>query len=115
VVRIRRRVWEDDPGDLLSPMHYEVTQLERESDDPRVRDRPPAERKVFAVLLDGRERTVRQIGDDLAARFGPLTRQTIQKALQALDDDDLVDSSPSGPGRPPALWWIVAEEEEKTL
>jgi hypothetical protein len=112
VVRIRRRVWEDDPGDLLSPLHYEVTQLERESDDPRVSGRPPAERKVFAVLLDGRERTVREIGDEIAARFGPLTRQTIQKSLQALDDDDLVDSSQSGPGKPAARWWIVGEEAE---
>jgi hypothetical protein len=111
VVRIRRRVWADDPADLLSALHYEVTELERESDDPRVRDRPPAERKVFAVLLDGRQRTVRQIGDDVAARFGPLTRPTIQRALMALDDDDLVDSSGLQPGNRAVHWWIVEEGE----
>ena len=71
--RIRRRVWADDPDDLSSPMHYEVTRVDfpAPARDPALDGSSPPARRVLAVLdADANGETVRTIGDALARRTG---------------------------------------------
>lgn len=90
-VRVRRTIWADDPDDLDSPLHVEVEVLTADDELPGT-DRPPAERRVLAILDAADEPlTVRVIGDRLAAEGKPLRRPTISRALNALADDDLAD------------------------
>lgn len=85
-LRIRRRVWTDNPDDLNSPMHYTVEELEpkhRNDADPMT----PATRRVLAVLAASiTTLTVSDIGDVLAndSTGIPLKARTIQASLNEL-------------------------------
>ena len=109
-LRFKREVWADDPDDLSSPLHYVVTRLDPEPDDPLTQGMTRSARRVFDVLGSGARMTVRNIGDDVAQKFGPLTRQTIQKALDELLKGGLVDSDNPGPGKT-ARWWVSDDDE----
>jgi len=87
---VRRRVWTDDPNDLASPMHYEITELAASEDDPGARPRRGATatdrvRDVMSAATGAM--TVQQIGDALAANGRPMKARTIQDALAALRTD----------------------------
>jgi hypothetical protein len=95
-MRIRRRVWADDPDDLNSPMHYEVDQLGDmylpvEGELPAMR---PSAGRVLAVLRKAAgSLTTQAIGDELAAdNVGfPLKKRTIQAALEELETMGLAE------------------------
>jgi hypothetical protein len=85
--RIRRKVWADDPRDLASTLHYEVSRIEApgESSDPALAGLRPSAVRVLAVLEKVSDWcAVREIGDVLAETSGPLKARTIQDALAAL-------------------------------
>jgi len=108
-VQIRRRVWADDPEDIGSALHYEVTRVEAfEMDtDPTMAGLNPAAIRVRAVLdADGQSRTVREIGDVLAddpSGRGPLKARTIQDALNKLRDAGLAIPE-AGSGTRAGMW-----------
>ena len=95
--RIRRRVWTDDPDDLASAMHYEVTKMESAEmpDDPSHLGLRPAAIRVLNVIVKTDDWwTVRTIGDALAedetGRL-PLKARTIQDSLKQLVAAELVE------------------------
>jgi hypothetical protein len=96
--RIRRRVWSDDPNDLSSAMHYEVTHLESGAPvtDPGAGDLTPSARRVLAIL-DGSDQwwTVQSMGDAVAADstgMGGLKVRTIQAAFSQLVKADRAEA-----------------------
>jgi hypothetical protein len=103
-VRIRRRVWVDDPDDLASAMHYEVERIEtsERTHDPALAGlRPSAVRVLDALegaLSDPTGISVRVIGDHLAGdgMGPPLKVRTIQAALKELDEAGLAELSVAG-------------------
>jgi hypothetical protein len=115
--RIRRKVWTDDPNDLSSPMHYEVTVMVA---DPGQRPDghdglKPASVRVLAVL-NGSDQwwTVRGIGDVLAndSTGGlPLKVRTIQDALKQLIDAELAESK-GVLGGLPGQWRSIHAQRE---
>ena len=84
-LRVRRRVWADDPADLGSPLHYELEMLE---DDDQDDDHSPAQRRTLNILQAASEPlTVLQIGDRMAVDgtgMNVLKKRTIQDALNVL-------------------------------
>lgn len=93
-LRLRRRVWAEDPADLGSPLHYAVEVVEDDEAGPvEGAGLRPSAARVRAVLAAATEPlTVKLIGDRLAAAGRPLKRRTIQQALTDLGDD--VDEFP---------------------
>ncbi len=92
-IRIRRRVWADDPADLSSPLHYEIERLEN-VDAPSNNGMRPATKRVLNVLkVATTALTVREIGDDLARDSTgiPLKTRTIQAALTELKSAGLAE------------------------
>jgi hypothetical protein len=89
-VKIRRRVWADDPEDIGSALHYEVELLEGSGadGDAELAGLSPAAVRVNASLKSTDEwLTVHQIGDIVALdKSGgpPLKVVTIQSALRVL-------------------------------
>jgi len=93
-LRIRRKVWADDPADLSSRLHYEVERLV-DVQAPPADGMRPATRRVLAVLqITATALTVREIGDDLArdATGIPLKARTIQTSLKELEEAGLAKS-----------------------
>lgn len=87
-LRIRRRVWTDNPDDLAAPMHYEIELLEGRTPGAANDSMKPATRRVYDVLTAAAGLlTVTQIGDVLANdNTGmPLRVRTIQDALKDLE------------------------------
>lgn len=84
-LRVRRRVWADDPADLGSPLHYELELLE---DDDHDDDHSPAQRRTLNILqAAGEPLTVVQIGDRMkvdGTGMNVLRKRTIQDALNVL-------------------------------
>ena len=105
-LRIKRRVWADDPDDLGSPLNYEVDVVDDdpfESDDSGAGLTPKA-RRVLGFLA-GTPITVRDLGDLCAGEGRPLKARTIQVALNELDDAGLAESL-DGAGPRGALSWV---------
>ena len=107
-VRIRRRVWADDPDDLTSPLHYEVAPVEtaEESSDPVMSGMRPSARRVLAALegpfaTDPDGMDVRRLGDLVAVdgQGQPLKVRTIQDALKQLHE-----AGHAIPGGSAGLW-----------
>lgn len=96
-IRLRRRIWADDPNDLASALHYEVCQLDTDdrSTDPELADLRPAAIRVLRMLEAAADPlTVSQIGDALATDatgLSPLKRRTIDDALARLSERDLAE------------------------
>jgi hypothetical protein len=103
--RMRREVWTDDPADLSSPMHYEV-EVTEEGIVART-DLSPSQDRVLAALRGRGARTVAEIGDTLAgdSQGLPLKPRTIQKALTALAEKELVDGG--GEEGKAGDWWAL--------
>jgi hypothetical protein len=97
-LRVRRRVWADDPNDLASALHYEVTRLAR-GDQPvegELAHLRPSARRILDVLRARPKEwmTTRDIGDDLVkdeTGLGGLKVRTIQDGCQKLVEGDHVD------------------------
>ncbi|MDP9388178.1 MAG: AAA family ATPase [Actinomycetota bacterium] len=114
-LRIRRKVWADDPDDLASPMHYEVERLEAKSlGVSPVGDIRPATARVLAVLTAASTGiTVSEIGDDLATDatgLKPLKARTIQASLKELEEAKLAECEHLG-GRA-YVWRALGAAEE---
>lgn len=108
-LRLRRRVWAEDPSRLSSPLHYELEQVTDEppSGLPHLDSSvPPAASRVLAVLArEAGGLTVSEIGDRLAQQARPLKKRTIQEALGQLGDRvDAVELDGRGTRR-----WFVTE------
>jgi AAA domain len=103
-VRLRRRVWSEDPESLAAPLHYQVDVLASEPTkaEPPTKELSWPERRVLDVLGGGDRLSIRKIGDALAAdSVGiPLRRPTIETALEALAGRGLADG---GNG----VWWAL--------
>lgn len=116
--RIRRRVWTDDPEDLMSPLHYEVDLVES-GDSYQDDGFRPSTRRVHEVLAkhDDGWLTIRDIGDRLAeAGSGmPLKARTIQAALGDLKDKNLAESLGEAgmPGRWREVRTPVLDEDDR--
>lgn len=95
-LKIRRKVWADDPADLSSPLHYELHGVDGDEDDKD--ERSPAQRRILNVLCSASgPLTVREIGDLLAndGHDMPLKRRTIQDCLKSLAEfGEAVDDNP---------------------
>ena len=108
-VKIRRKVWADDPEDIGSALHYEVELLAVGGIDPEA-DKAglsPAAIRVDAILsaIDGWQ-SVHQIGDSLATDQSggpPLKVVTIQKALRSLETVGMAQKM--GGQRPNSYEW----------
>lgn len=109
-IRLRRRIWADDPDDLASALHYEVEELAVDNQgaetDPELGGLRPAAVRVLRVIevAEG-PLTISQIGDVLATDatgLSPLKRRTIQDALERLAERDLAE--PTGILGGAGLW-----------
>jgi DNA-binding transcriptional ArsR family regulator len=116
-VRVRAKIWADDPDELASDLHYEVEQLEAliESDvESELTGLRPAAVRVLRVLEAATEYlTVGEIGDALAVDSTGRTSlkpRTIQEALKSLSEADLVESTSLLGGN--ALRWRVCVSQE---
>lgn len=114
--RFRRRVWSENPGDLDSPIHYEIEQLDgTEAALSGSSGLPPAAQRVHAALLSksGEWLAVRDIGDIVAldqSGKGGLKARTIQDALKNLKEGSLVVAHPGNGSGGPGLWQVPALE-----
>lgn len=112
-LRIRRKVWADNPADLSSPLHYELHQVAPD-EDADTNDHTPAQRRTLAVLDAAPDPlTVREIGDRLAddGTDMPLKHRTIQDALKSLRDyGEAHDNNP--PQGTPARWSAGPKEQQ---
>jgi len=97
-IRIRRRVWSDDPDSLVAPMHYEIEQLGDcylpiTEDDNLPAMRPSAARVLAVLNVAASALTTHHIGDELAADSTgvPLKKRTIQAALEELEGMGLAE------------------------
>jgi hypothetical protein len=114
-LRLRRRIWADDPDDLASALHYEVEVLAGTSEETTAGTAAlrPAHRRVLAVLRTADDwLNVDRIGDLIAADdsgFAPLKRRTIQDACKVLTGAGLVRSSDLGTGSSHAQLWRAHE------
>jgi DNA-binding MarR family transcriptional regulator len=111
-ITIRRRVWADDPDDLTSALHYEVT----ESKQAQVvgdLDMSPATRRVGLALALALPSTVREIGNVIAKDGGgpPLKKRTIQQSLADLEDMNLVDDDQTPAPRPRSYFLTESGQE----
>jgi hypothetical protein len=114
-LRVLRVIWADDPDDLDSPLHYQVTveaadPAERElaaSGDAAGRKMPPAERKLLEALeaLEAGEfAPASRLVDWIAAKYGHgLTRQTYSMHLNDLAARGLADFAEQG-AKQEKLW-----------
>lgn len=95
-LRVKRRVWAEDPDDLNSPMHYELDVVEDEpAEQTEYPNLQPSARRVVAILkASGDWMTVSDIGDRLADEGHPLKKRTIQTALKEAHEAGL--TRPSG-------------------
>jgi AAA domain-containing protein len=94
-----RKVREETPGDLSSPMHYSVilSDLPDEDDDDGVRLKP-AEKKVREALTDTPS-VISEITDRVARQHGHgLYRTTVSSALNRLRDLSLASDDTPLPG-----------------
>jgi len=92
-IRFVREVWTDDPDDLGSAMHYTVTEAEDVPEtEEGASDLRPAARLVLSALRSkgGDWWTVQEIGDYTAHAGHPYKKRTIQDALKALAERNLV-------------------------
>lgn len=95
-LRIRRRVWSDDPDDLAAPMHYELDVIEPDADEEQEYPNLSGSSRRVVKVLAGTEDwlTVTEIGDVVAEQGHPLKKRTIQMALKEAHEAGLV--TPSG-------------------
>ncbi len=96
--RVQRRVWAENPDDLDSPLHYEVSVSGG--------DVTSATSRVLQALgPESHPRRVGEIGDLVAGdgMGGPLTARTIQRTLNDLQGEGRADGVKSS-GRP-TRWW----------
>lgn len=96
-MRIRRRVWAEDPSDLASPLRYELEEAEGERITPD--GLTPAVARVLEIL-DRAESPmlVSAIGDATADDGWPLKKRTIQNALKQLEERGLAEPEDAGSG-----------------
>lgn len=118
-LRVRRKVWSDDPDDLDSPMHTttEAHWADDETDDGDNADTgvgkvPPAARKLLEAMdAIGQPATSAELVDHIATKHGHgLTRETVSRELNKLIKAGLIDMAEDneGPARwPTKHWWRV--------
>lgn len=117
--RIRRRIWADDPDDLNSLLHYDVTVEGTEdadtsrpaADEPL----PPATAKVLDALRDAQGPCQQRELVDIVVRLHGhgLKRETVSKALNDLERRGLATSISTGGQFSPKLWKAVEDDTEK--
>jgi AAA domain len=108
-IRIRRRVWADNPDDLASPLHYTIETVDDDTPGATDDGLSPSTQRVLAALrgADG-STSVKRIGDTCADQGHPLKARTIQTALKTLTDLGLADGGADSPGIA-GLWWATDE------
>jgi hypothetical protein len=113
-MRIRRRVWADDPHNLSSPMHYELEAADEDGpSDPAMSGLSPAAVRIHTILqAEGRELTVLELQDLTAAAGWPLKQRTIQNALNDLQRRGLAFAHAQiAPGSP--MKWRAQTQSER--
>jgi hypothetical protein len=108
--RVTRKIWADNPDDLDSPLHYEITAREPDEDDTPP-GWSPAKWKVLQALraADG-PRTNSQLGDWIKTKYGiGLKRNTISQCLNELLEDGQADQIDHGKGR--QKQWMATDPE----
>jgi hypothetical protein len=112
-IRIRRRIWADNPDDLDSPLHYHVELLEGDAAGPDAihPNLGKSQRRVLAVLEATEDwLTTLEIGDALVGDSTgiPLKKRTIQQALKQLADAGL--AKPYGDNAGTAYSWSAMHQ-----
>jgi AAA domain len=87
MVKIRRRIYSDDPDDLDSPLHYSVEALAVDAPtETSGHGLGPAADKLLEAMAATGGGTGPQLVDAISARHGHgLTRQTVSEKLNALE------------------------------
>lgn len=113
-LRVRRRIWADDPDDLSSPLHVETTVTEGQQDTSGASGFSPAAMKLLKALealdTENSEATSRTLGDWMANKSPwkhALRRETMSRELQKLNDSGLVESI--GQGKYNANIWELTD------
>lgn len=110
-LRIRRKVWADDPADLASALHYELIPVEPEDHNDHD-ERTPSVRRTLDVLRAACvPLSVQEIGDRLADDGAemPLKKRTIQSALRDLAETG--EAHDDDPPRGHTAHWSVGPKE----
>lgn len=121
-LRVQRRIWSDDPDDLNSALHLEVTVTETEarSSEERSETLPPAARKLLeafkALEGSGTETTNTTLVDSIADRWGHgLKRETTSRTLNDLKRRGFVDFVSEGEDQfAPKVWQLTRAGQELT-
>lgn len=111
-LRLRRQVRAKDPGDLTSPLIYELEVLPEEQtpdETSGMASEKPSVRRTWKALRESAEpATVRYLGDLLAQGGTPLKPRSIQDALCRLRDLGHAQDQP-GSGGDQAPRWVIRE------
>lgn len=113
-IRLRRRIWADDPDDLDSPLHV-VSEVSEGEEDGAGREfaghLTPADRKVIAALSAISAGGQPAIGDWIANKYGNgLKRETLSRCLGKLEKLHIAESVNGGPFKA-ALWSLAPDFE----
>jgi len=115
--RVTRRITADDPDNLDSPLHIDVSVEDADDqvddDGPSSDRRSPAEAKLVEALTQaaGQPRTSAELVDAVAETHGHgLKRETVSRALNRLTEQGVVDSledTSTSAGRFPVKRWFL--------
>ena len=118
-LRVRRRVWADDPNDLMSPMHYEIEVLDDDDHDDPLDGVSPAARSVYRVLEQQEEDKWLSVSkvfelvveQKLAENSQPLQYETVRKMLPELKSAGLAEDKPGRLKNDGKRWRLVRDDE----
>lgn len=110
-IRLRRRIWSDNPDDLSADLHLEVSveaAPEPSSEAGATADLPPAARKILEALTETGPATSTAIVDEIARQHGHgLRRETMSRTLADLERRGMVRSTAERPFDPKT--WSLAD------
>ena len=114
-LRLRRKIWTDDPDNLDSPLHIEIEVSEGE-ESQNADNLPPAARKLLEALgTKSAAATSSELVDEIANRHGHgLKRETVSRHLNDLERRGLVESEVVGPYKN-KLWSLIDTGREGVL
>ena len=113
-LRVRRRIWADNPDELDSPLHLEQTVEEVDAPNASSNEKrlAPATRKLLEAVEARGPAVSSELVDWIAEQYGHgLKRETVSRNLNELERLGRVESTDQGSFKP-KLWTLVEVNDE---